>query len=265
VTTALHDPAMNGSRVGGGLGRALSSVARRWRVLVLGLVALWVALVLHPQPLFAYSLRRQNLELHARQPLPPRTAAILDEAVRRLARSPLYDARQKYDVFLCDTASTFAFFTLKAGAAGVTHPGGNAFLRPANVAHDRLIDTAGRERQGERSLTYYIAHEAAHAMAMSSLGYLTFYRLARFQVEGYADHVAFDHRVDLTAGREALRRRAPEMDFARSGLYRKYELLVEYLLDRRGLSVEQLLAAPLAESEIERQLEADGELGAAGR
>jgi hypothetical protein len=236
--------------------RAAWSAGRRWRLFAIGVAALWIGLVLHPQPLFAYSVRRQNLELHARQPLPPRTAAILDEAIRRLARSPLYDPGQKYDLFLCDTPTLLGFFTLQPKVGGVTHPDGNAFLRPASVAHDRLIDRTGHERQGERTLTYHIAHEAAHAMTMAALGRLRFYSLARFQVEGYADHVALDHPVDLAAGREALRRHLPEMDFARSGLYKKYELLVAYLLGARGLTVDQLMARALNETDVEAQLEA---------
>jgi hypothetical protein len=43
----------------------------------------------------------------------------------------------------------------------------------------------------------------------------------------------------------------------RSGLYKRYELLVAYLLERRGLSVDQLLAGRLAQREIESQLVSD--------
>lgn len=251
---------MNLSHALVGLGRAARSAGRRWRLVAMALGAVWGGLVVHPKPLFAYSLRRQNLELHARQPLPPQAAAILDEAVRRLARSPLYDRSRKYDVFLCDTPTVFALLTLRPKVGGVTHPDGNAFLRPASVAHDRLIDTTGQERPGERTLTYHIAHEAAHIMTMSALGRLRFYRLARFQVEGYADYVAFDHQVDLAAGREALRRHLPEMDLARSGLYKKDELLVAYLLQSGGWTVPQILAERLAEAEVEAQLEAAPDL-----
>jgi hypothetical protein len=227
---------------------------------VLGLAAVWVALVIHPQPLFAYNLRRQNLQLHARAPLPPEAGPILDEAVRRLSRSPLHDPGQTYDVFLCGSSSLFTLFTLRTDITAATHPGGHAFIRAADVASNRVIDPSGHERTGERTLTYTIAHEATHAMTMAALGYLRFYRLDPFQVEGYADHVAFDHRLDLAAGREALRHDAPEMNPRRSGLYRRYELLVAYLLGRQGLSVQQLLARPLDRREIERRLEAEPEL-----
>ena len=63
-----------------------------------------------------------------------------------------------------------------------------------------------------------------------------------------------------SAERESLTHEAPEMDPRRSGLYRRYELLVDYLLDRRGMSVAELLSAPLDQRQIESQLLADPEL-----
>jgi hypothetical protein len=44
------------------------------------------------------------------------------------------------------------------------------------------------------------------------------------------------------------------MNPARSGLYARYELLVAYLLQRRGLSVDELLAGPLDPHPVEVQL-----------
>src|SRR3954454_13534385 len=92
---------------------------RRWRrragraALVLAAVAAaWLTLAIHPQPLFAFSLRRANVTLHARAPLPPEAGPMLDEAVRRLARSPLYDPARVHHVFLCDTPALFALFAL---------------------------------------------------------------------------------------------------------------------------------------------------------
>ena len=235
------------------------------RNVVLALAAVWVALVIFPSPLFAYSLRRHNVELHSRQPLSPEASAILDEAVRRLTRSPLYRADRKHDVFLCNSAGLFTFLTLKRDVTGVTNAAGNSFIRAANVSRDRVIERSGQERSGERTLTYMIAHEASHSMTMAALGRLKFFRLASFQVEGYADHLAFARSnqhppLDLAAGREALRRQDPQMNVRQSGLYRRYELLVTYLLQRRGFTPRTLLDGPLDQQEIEGQLDADTDL-----
>ena len=97
-------------------------------------------------------------------------------------------------------------------------------------------------------------------MTFARFGFYRASRLAAFQREGYADYVAFARPMDLHAGREALRRGASEMDVGRSGLYRRYELLVAYLLERRGMDAWTLLARPLARREVEGLLAHDSDL-----
>jgi hypothetical protein len=242
-----------------------SRPARRlWRCVLrvgLGIAVLgagWLTLVIHPQPLFAHTLRRANVILHARSVLPPEAVPILDDVVARIARSPLYDATRDHDVFLCDTPALFAFFAPDAPrVGGVAHLDGNVFVRPANIARNRVIGPSGDEKPGERTLAYFIAHEVTHAMTSARVGPWGFQRLAAFQKEGYADHVAYARPLELASAREQLRRRAPEMDVRVSGLYRKYELMVAWLLERQGMSVDELLSRPRDPHDVERQLEAD--------
>jgi hypothetical protein len=238
--------------------RRLRRVLVRTGLGAVTLFAAWLALTIHPQPLFAHSLRRANVVLHARAPLPPEAGPILDEVVRGFARSPLYDPGRTHDVFLCDTPALFAFFVPYARkVGGVANLTGNVFIRPANVARNRVVGPSGDEKGGERTLAYFAAHEVTHLMTMDHTGRLAYRRLSAFQTEGYADYVAFARPVDLGAGREAMRRDQPEMDARRSGLYRRYELLVAYLLDRKGITVPQLLAARMNVHDVEHQLDAD--------
>src|SRR3982750_337269 len=87
---------------------------RRWRrragLVVAVAIFGWVALAIHPQPLFAYSAQRANLVLHARAPFPAQTGPLLDDVLARVSRSPLYDPHRTYDVFLCDTQALFRVF-----------------------------------------------------------------------------------------------------------------------------------------------------------
>jgi hypothetical protein len=238
---------------------------RRWRVarrVLLGAVALvagYVALVIHPQPLFAYTLQRGNIVLHARAPLPPEATPILDDALARVSGSPLYDAARTHHVFLCDTPRLYSLFALGNKSGGITHMQltGNVFIRPANVARNRVIGRSGVEKGGERTLAYYVAHEVAHAMTSDHIGRWRSWRLAAFAREGYADYVAFARPVDLPRGRAELEAGTADMDPSRSGHYDRYRLLVGYLLQRRGLSVDDLFAHQMNRAEIEHALVAD--------
>jgi hypothetical protein len=221
---------------------------RRVGLALVAVVAGWIVLAIHPQPLFGYSAQRANIVLHARAPLPPQTGALLDDVLARVARSPLYDAGRTHHVFLCDSPAVFALFALwnrKVGGVAQIYLGGNVFLRPSSIERDRLIGPSGDDKPGERTLAYFIAHEVTHAMTGDRVGRRRYHGLAAFQAEGYADYVAFARPVDFARGQQLLERDAPEMSPRRSGLYLRYELMVAYLLERRGLSVDELLARPL--------------------
>jgi hypothetical protein len=235
-------------------------IVRRVALGVGGVVAAYLALALHPQPLFAYTLQRGNIVLHARRPLPPEATPMLDDALGRVSRSPLYEAARTHHVFLCDTSSLYDFFTLwhyRSGGVTNTWLDGDVFIRPADVRRGRVIGRSGVEKGGERTLTYYVAHEVTHAMSADRVGRWRFSELAAFQREGYADYVAFARPVDLRRGRADLEADTPDMDPGRSGHYDRYRLLVGYLLQRRGLSADELLARRLDRGEIEAALRAD--------
>jgi hypothetical protein len=245
------------------MGSAKSAATRRWGKVVLRIVAgalplsaAWLVLTIHPQPLFAYSLRADNIVLYARRPFPPQAEQILKDALSRLRRSPLYDPSREHHAFLCDSDALYAFLVPHTHGSGKTNPFGNVFIRGANTATNRVLDRSGREKSGERTLAYFIAHEITHAMSMAHFG-LGFRGLSPFQKEGYADYVARAQPVDLRTGRDAMNRNDYEMDSTRSGLYDRYRLLVAYELERRGQSVDQLLGQRLEQRDVEAQLRAD--------
>lgn len=210
-------------------------------------LALYIALLCHPDPLFAYNLREGTIVLHSRRPLPPRGREIARDATARVARSPLYDDTTTYDVYLCDTLACHVLFSnYQYRVGGVAYAGLNAniFLRPSHIERDRLIGPSGREVPGERTLTYFIAHEVVHAMLSRSLGRVRYQRLATCQNEGYADYIAKAGAFDYAQAARRYRDGARELDPVQSGLYLRYQLFVSYWLDQRGLSVQQLLSLP---------------------
>jgi hypothetical protein len=241
---------------------------RRWarlaRTVGLALAAViggWLALAIHPQPLFAYSRQRANIVLHARAPLPPQADALLDDVVARVARSPLYDGTRIHDVFLCDTARFFGLFALwdhKVGGIAEVYLGGNVFIRPSSIERNRVIGPSGHDKPGDRTLAYFIAHEVTHAMTADHVGRWRTHGLAAFQKEGYADYVAFSRPVDFARGRALLIQDAPEMSPRRSGLYLRYELMVAHLLERQGMTVEALLSRPLDPAPVLEALRTEG-------
>ena len=217
----------------------------------------YLLLLVHPQPLFAFSARDAAIVLHAREPLPAEVQGVLADARRRLEASPFYDPSATYDAFLCDDVRTFTAFTLwnrGAGAVSQWDLTGNIFLRPSHVERNRLIGRSGNETPGERTLSYFIAHEVTHTMLARRIGRLRYARLQRWQVEGYAEYVGKAGEFDFEKTLAAFRAGTRELDPKRSGLYLRYHLLVAYLLDHEGMTPEALLAAPIEKTEVEARL-----------
>ena len=241
-----------------GLTRAgLRRLAFRAALVAVVAVAGYGALLLHPQPLFAFSARDAAIVLHAREPLPAEVQGVLADARRRVEASPFYDPGATYDAFLCDDVRTFTAFTLwnrGAGAVSQWDLTGNIFLRPSHVERNRLVGRSGNETPGERTLSYFIAHEVTHTMLARRIGRLRYARLQRWQVEGYADYVGKAGEFDFEKTLAAFRAGTRELDPKRSGLYLRYHLLVAYLLDHEGMTPEALLAAPIEKVEVEARL-----------
>jgi hypothetical protein len=230
---------------------------RRAGLVLLALLTAYVALLLHPHPLFASTAAEGGILLHARRPLPPQTRGILADARQRVARSPFYDANDTYDLFLCDDSRLFAAFTLwdrGAGAVSQWTLTGNIFLRPAHVESNRLLNPAGNEVAGERTLAYFIAHEMTHTMVARRIGRVTYARLNRWQVEGYADYLGRGGAFDFSSNLAAFRAGERPLDPRRSGLYLRYQLLVQHLIEHKGMTPEELLGGPIDAEPIERDL-----------
>jgi hypothetical protein len=233
--------------------------ARRALLSLLVVAAAYGALLVWPHPLFAYEARAGNVVLHARSPLPARAVEIAEAARARVARSPFYVPQDTYDVFLCDSSASFAFFvpqSHRVGGSAAVYVSRNIFLRPSRIERDRLVGYSGVEPSGERTLTYFIAHEITHIMVARRLGRWGYLRLEDWQQEGYADYVGKAGAFDFAAVRDELRRDAPALDPARSGLYLRYHLLVAQLLDHQGVTPQDLLAAPMDAQPLERTLRA---------
>src|SRR3954447_9299841 len=150
-----------------------NAAVRRGLLLTLAVCAAYGALLLRPQLLFAYEARSDNVVLHARTALPAQAATIVADAQQRVRRSPFYSAPDTYDVFLCDTPALFALFApLHRNVGGIAdvYLTGDVFLRPAHIDRDRLVGPSGREAAGDRTLTYFVAHEITHVMEARRTG-----------------------------------------------------------------------------------------------
>lgn len=218
-----------------------------------GACAAYLVLLAYPQPLFAHALQDGAITVHSTTPIPDAMRATMARANARLARSPLVDASRTTHVFLCDRPALFALFARQNyGVGGVADwlVGQHVFLRESDALNDRLISPSGTPVGADRPLSYFIAHEVMHIAVVRRIGRWRYSRLPQWIDDGYADFVARD--IDIAAARRKLRDNARELDPRRSGLYLRYQLLVDHLLRARGLAIDQVLRDPPDRAALER-------------
>lgn len=223
----------------------------------------FIGLLAWPQPMFAHHATYRNYDVWSDRPIDPAIRTVLDDATRRLRRSELYDPAQRFRIFLCNDDWRLALysqhFSSRMGGLADDWLTRNIYLREADIAANRLIPPWGELADPHvRPLSYFIAHEATHIMDSRRFGRLVALRYPAWVREGYADYVGKGGQFDYAANRKLLIAGSPLLDPARSGLYRRHHLLVAYLLDRRGWSVDQLYNDSPPEARLIRQLKSDG-------
>jgi hypothetical protein len=219
--------------------------------------AAYLTLLSFPGAFFAYTLRRGRLIVRSDRPIPVGAAAVLDVAENRLTGSPLNRPSEPRWIYVCNSGWRFLLFAnFRHHVGGLTYPPltNNVFLRGSRFDVNRLIGPSGTEVPGERTLSYFIAHELAHTLIADHLGAIGYWKLPDWKNEGYSDYVAKGSDFDYQNALRQLRQGDPQMDPVRSGLYLRYHVLVAYLLLERGISVRELFDHDFDATTLEREL-----------
>ena len=225
---------------------------------IVGVFAVIFAVLSLPQPFFHTSVSAKNLTLYSDQPFAPSSGQqVLQLVEAKLTKSPLYSAEQKHLVFICNARwRQRLFFTYQYGVGGVNYYPitTNVFLRDSIIEENCLIGPGGNRVPGERTLDYFIAHEIAHSLTGQAVGGIAYHRLPQWKREGYADYVGKGAAFNYDEAKRAFLADDPKMDWAKSGLYWRFNLLVAYLLEKKHWSVQQLLEDSIEQQAVEEMI-----------
>ncbi len=239
----------------------------RWAFAGLGFATLVsLAVLAFPQPLFAHYTTHGNFEVWSDRPIDPGIRFVLDDATRRLRTSELYQPTQTFRVFICNSSWRLALysqrFSAQMGGQADTWLTRNIYVREADIARNSIHSPGPGpiSDAAQRPLSYYIAHEATHVMTSTAFGRFATLTQPLWLVEGYADYVGKGGDFDFAENRTLLRADDPRLDYARSGLYRRFHLTVALLIDKKGQRVATLFADPPAEADLLKLLRSDAQL-----
>jgi len=208
---------------------------------------------------FRHTFSRGAITLYSDEPIPASAGRVLEDAENRLKRSQLSRDRpgKKIPIYICNQEWHFVLFAnIRYKVGGLAYPPltNNIFVRGAHIDANRLIGPSGNEVPGERTLSYFLAHEAVHTLIFDELGVFGHWRLPVWKDDGYADYIAKGNDFDYDRAVAQLQRGDRELDPLRSGLYLRYHLLVAYLLDRKGIGVHEMLRQEFDPARLEEEI-----------
>jgi hypothetical protein len=246
--------------------RLLTRRAGRWIARSLGaaavLLGLYLSVFFFPYPLFRHHVEAAGFSVYSDREIPESFKLVLEDAQRRVEAMPLYRADAMPRIFVCRSQRRFAFLVKLAGKphAGqglLISVAGNAFFsgqeleaiarrNQARPAHSRL----------EGSWSAAIAHEVAHHLVFTAIGFRGTRRIPVWKSEGYADYTA-----NLTEGgpdplRQIRDRTALLVDDsswqgstgAIDRRHFRWQVMVEFLCEVKGLDLPGLLADDVTET-----------------
>ena len=229
--------------------------------MIVGFIAVIIFLLCVPHAFFQTPVNAKNLTLHSDQSFTPAAGQhVLELAEAKLATSPLYTSEQNHQIFICNSRwRQRIFFTYSYGVGGVNYYPitTNVFLRDSIIEENCLIGPNGNRVAADRSLDYFIAHEITHSLTGQAIGAIAFQRLPQWKREGYADYVGKSTAFNYDETKQAFLANESKMDYAQSGLYLRFNLLVAYLLDKQHWSVQRLLSEPIEQSIVEEMIRAE--------
>lgn len=232
------------------------------------LLGLYLSVFFLPYPLFPHHAERAGFSVYSDREIPEDFGLVLDDARRRVEAMPLYRGDALPRIFVCRSQRRFIFLIKLAGkrhaGQGLVIPAaGNAFFS------EQGIEVVGLRNHGrpahsrlQGSLSAAIAHEVAHNLVSSELGFRNVRRMPIWKSEGYADYAAnlasaasdpdYDlrSRIELLLDEDPWRRPAGPVDRR----HFRWHVLAEYLCTVRGFDLSNLLAEEVTEASAWAQM-----------
>lgn len=239
-----HDTA---SHLGGTSKRSLTQ--RVFGAALVLLLSGYLLVLIFPQPLFPHRLTYRGFTIHSDRPLSRGIYSVLDRTSALLASSAVYDSTARHTVFLSSSHAKFALFAREHFRAfGIRSPlRGHIFI--SDVDPERGVVVRYAEDHNERQLSGVLAHEVTHNLLHNVAGGRD---LPTWKEEGYAEYVAGESTFDYDEGVRLLARGGS--DSSPAFRYLKYRLLVEYLLEEKGVGFEEFLSTPFDPWQLEIEL-----------
>ena len=231
-----------------------------------------VIIVLFPQHLFANKLNHKNFTVCSNNKIDNDIKTILNNAMILVEKSELYDSNYKCNIILCYNTLYNKIDDILAEPGAAATPRGNNILIKVRIDPKNNLAFATFHKACEANLTELIAHEIIHCLQAHKYGFLKFnpFKHPEFwKLEGYPEYISKQNELssegyDLTSDINRyinLKSKATDIWISSedSGCevpdyYYKGKLMIEYLMDIKHETYDQILKDTTSENNIYQQM-----------
>ena len=244
----------------------------KWSLWGLGalvvIFGLYLSVFFLPYPLFLHHMEHAGFSVYSDRDIAEDFELVLQDVGFRVEGMELYRGSNHLRIFVCRSQRLFVFLNRLAGKghggqALVISVAGNAFFS------EQVIESVGRRNGGrpvhsrlEGSWSAAIAHEVAHDLVYSEVGYRKARQIPVWISEGFADYSAnlvparadpdydFRERIGLLLDEDSWRSTMGYVDRR----HFRWHVLVEYLCSVKGLTFTDLMDAGVTEESASSQM-----------
>lgn len=222
-------------------------------VVIIALILLDIGVLAIPGPFFPEKKQYGSITVYSEEPIGQETDSIMAEVFLRLYAVPIYDPDRKYNLCFCSTQKKFTFFTRLTVRANRIM--GFGLLGSAYVNED-FINELGMKTKGkpkyltrEGSVVHVATHELMHGYITDAYGSFAARALPEWKTEGYCEYGVNQFVALRDSGYSIPERIDIYLDDSRWNPTAKvhrphyvWGLMMEYLINVRGLNFEQVMA-----------------------
>jgi len=253
------------------MSRKLRRIFKRtlWALFIV--IAALVLTILFPQLLFANKVKYKKFMACSNYKISDEIKVVLDKAMSLVEKSELYDSGYHYNIILCHNT----FYNKIDDLLG---SGQAARARLHNVIVKVKIDPksdlafATFPKECQVNLTYLLAHEMIHCLQTKKYGIVKFNPFSHpefWKLDGYPEYISRKSQLlakDYSLVKEIeryieLENKAgdgwiltPDGGCEFPGYYYKGRLMMEYLIDIKRLTYDQILKDTVSESTIFKEM-----------
>jgi len=230
------------------------------------------AIILFPQKLFAKKFSYKRFTVYSNANVDDEIKIVLDNALILVQRSELYDPDYKYNIILCDHSFYNKIDDKVLGIGRTARATLKNIIIKVRIDPKKDLAFPTFHKACEKSLAEVIAHEMIHCLQANRYGILKFNPFSHpdfWKLEGYPEYISkqkeisgsdysltgyIDRYVDLKGKAADMWISSEEGGCEVPDYYYKGKLMMEYLIDIRHLSYDQVLRDTASENRIYQEM-----------